>query len=35
MESKIGHKSMYVRDRSILTNIENRLVATKGEGGWE
>ena len=25
---------MYVRDRSILTNIENRLVVTMGEGGW-
>ena len=35
MESKVGHKSVYVRDRRILTNIENRLVATEGEGGWE
>ena len=33
MESKIGHKQTYQQNRNRLTDIENRLVVAKGEGG--
>ena len=40
MESKIWHKRTYLQNRNRLTDIENRVVVTKGEGGgkgmeWE
>ena len=40
VESKIRHKWTYLQNRNRLTDIENRLVVAKGEGGgggmdWE
>ena len=40
MESKTQHKGTYLRNRNRLTDIENRLLVAKGEGGrggkdWE
>ena len=34
MDSKIQHKGSYLQDRNRLTDIEDRLVVTKGEGVW-
>ena len=34
VESKIWHKWTYLQNRNRLTDIENRLVVAKGEGGW-
>ena len=33
MESKIWNKGNYLQNRNRLTDIEIRLVVTKGEGG--
>ena len=35
MESKIWHKWTYLRNKNSHTDIENRLVAAKEEGGRE
>jgi len=40
VESKTWHKCTYLQNRNKLTNIDNRLVVAKGEGGvsgmhWE
>ena len=34
MESKIWHKLTYLQKRNRLTDIENKLMVTKGERGW-
>ena len=33
VKSKIGHKWIYLQNRNRLTDVENRLMVAKGEGG--
>ena len=34
VESKIGHKWTYLGNTNIFTDIENKLMVSKGERGW-